>query len=338
LKKGKFNKSRLSETPMRVSVIVITRNHSHSLAKTLKALSEQEYPDLEIVLVDSGGDLEKEKTVQLAKTYGTKYIFEPRLGQSLARNTGIPHTTGEIIAFTDDDCLPERNWLSRTLQNYSDPNVWGCSGRVVPHRSESAADLFEEVAGQDLGETKRIFTGKDVHFGIGMLLANVGKVFAKHMKSKGPAPWCVGHGSSMSFRKIALQQLGGFDNRLGAGAPLRSGEDIDINYRILKSGHAIVYESSAVVRHNHHRMTMEDVYQTRYAYSFGGAALMQEYKKDPLMFCMLYGRLFQLLIKIAQYKLIGKKELARTFSEDLRGFRDGIAAQKKNPRDPHLKP
>jgi GT2 family glycosyltransferase len=142
----------------------------------------------------------------------------------------------------------------------------------------------------------------------------------------------------MSFRKTALDQLGGFDNRLGAGAPLKSGEDIDINYRVLRSGHSIVYEPQAVVRHNHHRMTAEDVFKTRYAYSFGGAALMHENSGNPLMFCMKCGRLLQIFIKIAQYKLTGKKELARVFSQDLRGVRDGIAAQKKNPRDPKLKP
>ncbi|HEX7471123.1 MAG TPA: glycosyltransferase [Verrucomicrobiae bacterium] len=323
---------------MRVSIIVITRNHSHYLADALQCLSQLDYPNFEVVVVDSSAGDEKEKSAKLAEQFHAKYVHELRLGQSLARNTGRAAASGDVLAFTDDDCLPHKDWLSRIAQNYSDPNVWGCSGRVVPHRSEAAADLFEEVAGQDLGETRRVFTPKDVHFGIGMLLGNVGKVFAKHMKSQGPAPWCVGHGSSMSFRKIALDTLGGFDNRLGAGAPLKSGEDIDINYRILKSGHSIIYESSAVVRHNHHRMTAEDVFKTRYLYSFGGAALMHEYRRDPLMFCMLCGRFIQLLIKIAQYKLTGKKELARTFSEDLRGFRDGVAAQKKNPRDPNLKP
>jgi glycosyltransferase involved in cell wall biosynthesis len=323
---------------MRVSVIVITRNHSGYLAEVLKALAQQDYPDFEVVVVDSSTDEEIQKSARLAEQFRAKYVFEPRLGQSLARNSGLPACTGEIVVFTDDDCLPEKEWLSRLAENYADPNVWGCSGRVIPHRVEDAADLFEEVAGQDLGETKRIFTSQDVHFGIGMLLANLGKVFAKHMKGKGLAPWNVGHGSSMSFRKSALDQLGGFDNRLGRGAPLQSGEDIDINYRVLKSGHAIVYEPKAVVRHNHHRMSLEDVYRTRYFYSFGGAALMHEYRRDPLMFCMMWGRLFQLLIKIGQYKLTGRRELAKTFREDLRGFWDGIAAQKKNPRDPKLKP
>ena len=199
-------------------------------------------------------------------------------------------------------------------------------------------DFFEEVAGQDLGDIRRVFTPEDVRFSLGLILQNVGKVFAKHMKGKGLAPWNVGHGSSMSFRKMALEQLGGFDNRRGAGAPLESGEDLDINYRVLMSGHSIVYEPQAVVRHNHHRMTNEAVYQTRYAYSFGGAALMQENSGNLLMLCMKYGRFLQIWIKIAQYRLTGKKELARVFSEDLRGVRAGIASIKTNPRDPKLKP
>ena len=323
---------------MRVSVIVITRNHSSYLADVLAALAKQDYPDFEVIIVDSSAGGEKEKSAKLAEQFRAKYVFEPRLGQSLARNSGLPFCTGEIIAFTDDDCLPEKNWLSLLVQNYSSPEIWGCSGRVIPHRSETAADLFEEVAGQDLGEHRRVFQPEEVRFSVGLILQNVGKVFAKHMKGRGLAPWCVGHGSSMSFRKTALDQLGGFDNRLGAGAPLRSGEDIDINYRVLRSGHCLVYEPRAVVRHNHHRMTAEDVFKTRYAYSFGGAALMHENSGNPLMFCMKCGRFLQLFIKIAQYKLTGKKDLARVFSEDLRGVRDGIAAQKKNPRDPKLQP
>ncbi len=323
---------------MRASVIVITRNHSGYLAEVLAALSKQDYPDFEVVIVDSSNGEEKEKSAKIAEQFRAKYIVEPRLGQSLARNSGLPHCTGEIIAFTDDDCLPATNWLSLLVENYSRPEVWGCSGRVVPHRNETAADLFEEVAGQDLGEVRREFMPDEVRFSIGLVLRNVLKVFAKHLKGKGMAPWNVGHGSSMSFRKLALDQLGGFDNRLGAGAPLRSGEDIDINYRVLRSGHCLIYEPRAVVRHNHHRMTTEDVFKTRYAYSFGGAALMHENSGNPLMFCMKVGRFVQLYIKIAQYSLTGKKELARVFREDLRGVRDGIAAQKKNPRDPKIKP
>jgi len=323
---------------MRASVVVITRNHSSYLVEALTALSRQDHPDFEVVVVDSSEGEEREKSAQITEQFHAKYVLEPRRGQSLARNSALPSCTGEVIVFTDDDCLPEKDWLSRILQNYSSPGIWGCTGRIIPHRRETAADLFEEVAGQDLGEIRRVFTPDDVRFTIGLVLSNLGKVFAKHMKGKGLAPWNVGHGSSMSFRRIALDQLGGFDNRRGAGAPLQSGEDLDMTYRVLRSGHSIVYEPTAVVRHNHHRMTKEEVFSTRYDYSRGAAALMYENRGNPLMFCMLCGRYVQLYIKITQYKLTGKKDLARVFSEDLRGVRVGIAAQKVTPRDPKLKP
>jgi glycosyltransferase involved in cell wall biosynthesis len=323
---------------MKVSVIVVTRNHSSYLAGALQALSLQNYSDFEIIVVDSSNGVEQSKSADLAARHGAKYVFEQRRGVAIARNAGLPFCTGDIIAYTDDDCLPKENWLSRIVSNYADLEVWACSGRVIPYRREDAADLFEEVAGQDLGEVRRIFTPQDVTFSFRKLVANAGKVFAKHLKSKGFAPWCVGHGSSMSFRKAALEQLGGFDNRLGGGAVLHAGEDIDIHYRILKSGHSITYDPTAVVRHNHHRTNMEDVYYTRYFYTFAGTAIMAQYWKDPLMFFSLCGRFIQLLIKFTQYNLTGRKELARVFKEDLRGMRDGIAAQKKNPRDPKLKP
>lgn len=204
---------------MRVSIIVITRNHSDYLAAALKCLSGLDFPNFEVVVVDSSQGEEKEKSANISGQFQAKYIYEPRLGQSLARNTGRAVAAGDILAFTDDDCLPNKDWLSHLVQSYSNPDVWGCSGRVIPHRTEAAADLFEEVAGQDLGEIRRMFTPKEVNFSAGLIFRNMLKVFAKHMKGKGLAPWNVGHGSSMSFRKSALDELGGFDNRLGAGRP-----------------------------------------------------------------------------------------------------------------------
>src|SRR5579871_6568319 len=156
---------------MRASVIVITRNHSGYLVEALTALSKQDHPDFEVVVVDSSNGEEKEKSEKLAAQFKfAKYVPEPRLGQSLARNSGLPHCTGEIICFTDDDCLPAPNWLSTLVGNYTGPEIWGCSGRVVPHRSESAADLFEEVAGQDLGENRRVFMPEEVRFSVGLVL------------------------------------------------------------------------------------------------------------------------------------------------------------------------
>jgi len=322
---------------MRASVIVITRNRANSISETLEALSKLDYPDFEVLVVDSSDEAEKGPTEKLVAQFGARYIFEPRRGQALARNTAIPLTTGEVIAFTDDDCIPAKDWLARKVQSYSDPAVYACTGRVVKHNEGDASQLFEEVAGQDLGGERRIFTREDIRFGIGFLLSNVLKVFAKHMKSGAPVPWCLGHGSSMSFRREAFRQNGGFDERYGWGRPLGGCEDIEILYRTLKSNHAVIYEPAAVVRHKH-RFTTDEVFKTRYIYSYGGAGFMRQNQQDALMVFSFYGRLLQLLIKSAQYKVLGKKDLAKSFNSDLRGFMDGWASYRKFARESRSQP
>jgi GT2 family glycosyltransferase len=154
------------------------------------------------------------------------------------------------------------------------------------------------------------------------------KVFAKHMKSRAPVPFGIGHGSSTSFRREAFRQIKGFDERLGGGAPLKSADDTEMFWRILKSGHSIVYEPAAVVRHKH-GLDQVDVYKTRYGYSYGGAAFMWENRGDALMLFMFCGRLVQLTIKTTQYKLTGKSELFKSFNSDLRGFLDGWKTYRK---------
>lgn len=314
---------------MRASIIVCTRNRADSIGETLEALSKLEPGGNEIVVVDTSNEQERLKTRELAEKIGAKYVFEPRSGLSIARNTGIAHAAGDVIVFTDDDCIPAQDWIAQKLKHYSDSSIWCCTGRVVQHSSAGACDLFNEVAGQDLGGEGRVFTREDTRFGLGVLFGNFAKVFAKHMKSRAPVPFGIGHGSSTSFRREGLKQLGGFDERLGGGAPLKSADDTEMFWRILKSGHSIVYEPAAVVRHKH-GLDHEDVYKTRYGYSFGGAAFMWENRRDALMLFMFCGRLVQLLIKTAQYKLTGKRELLRSFSADLRGFWDGWSVYRKN--------
>jgi O-antigen biosynthesis protein len=323
---------------MRTSVVVITRNRADFIGEAFEALTQQECPDVEILVVDSSTGADREKTEKLAAQYGIKYVPEPRRGQALARNTGIAHAAGDIIAFTDDDCVPAKDWLAQTIKNFSDPAVWICTGRVVQHSRGDAADLFEEVAGQDLGGERRVFTQEDIRFGIGFLLSNLTKVFAKHMKSGAPVPFGIGHGSSMTFRREALQKLGGFDERFGGESIIKYAiEDIELFYRALKSGHSIVYEPAAVVRHKH-KLSAEEVFKTRYIYSYTGAALLWENRNAAKMLFMFCGRFVQLLIKSTQYKILCNKELARSFESDLRGFMDGWAAYRKFARQNKVKP
>jgi glycosyltransferase involved in cell wall biosynthesis len=337
---------------MRASIIICTRNRSDSIAETLQALSQLEPSGSEILVVDSSEGLEKEKTEKLCRQYGARHIPESRRGLNIARNTGLANATGDIVAYTDDDCLPEKDWLANTLRNFSDPAVGACTGRIVQHNreglqgglfhgefsalqpettqhnTEDVSGFFEEVAGQDLGLERRVFSEKDIQFSVGFILSNVSNVFSKHMKSRAPVPYCIGCGASMTFRKELFKKAGNFDERFGSVAPLGACDDIEMLYRVLKSGHRLVYEPTAVVLHKQ-RFSVQEVFNTRYHYSFGNATFMRENRRDALMRIMFYGRLFQLMIKTAQYKLSGNKKLAQSFSSDLRGFLDGWAAHKK---------
>jgi GT2 family glycosyltransferase len=334
--------------PIIASVIVCTRNRAASISETLEALAAREIPGVEVIIVDSSEGAEQENTEALARKFGAKYVSERLRGLSRARNTGIAAATGEIIAFTDDDCVPEKDWLSHTLKNYSDPAVWACTGRVIQRLAGGASGLFEEVASQDLGKERRVFTPADVQGGIGFVLANVRKVFAKHMKSGAPAPFGIGHGSSLSFRKKVFDTLGGFDVRFGGGAPFKGCDDIEMLYRVLRGGHKIVYESAAIVYHKHRltsddsgssaarlaeESTAEEVFKTRYVYSFSNGAMLREFRSQPPMFMMFYGRLLQLFLKTLQYRLSGNTNLAKSFGADLRGFLDGCKMHKKLSRE-----
>src|ERR1700677_862607 len=237
--------------PTTASVIVCTRNRAASIHETLEALAALETPSVEIIIVDSSDGVEQKNTEEAAQKSRAKYVIEPRSGLSTARNTGIAAATGEIIAFTDDDCIPEKNWLTQKIKNLFTPAIWACTGRVIQQLTGGSSGLFEEVAGQDLGMERRIFTPADVQGGAGFVLANIRKVFAKHMKSGATAPFGIGHGSSLSFRKRVFDTAGGFDVRFGGGAPFKGCDDIEMLYRVLRGGHNIVYEPTGVVYHKH---------------------------------------------------------------------------------------
>jgi GT2 family glycosyltransferase len=309
----------------RISVIVCTRNRQDSIVDTLEAIRNLDYLNFETIVVDSSDAKNGKKVKTACEKIEAKYIFEPRPGLAVARNTGIGLASGEIIAFTDDDCIPEKDWLANSAAALSDSPIWACTGRVVQYNSEGASDFFEEVASQDLGKEKREFSAKDVKFGFGKIFANIGKIFLKHMKSGAPAPWGIGHGSSMAFRKEVFDKIGKFDERFGVGAPFKSGEDVDIFYRVLRAGGKIVYNPSICVRHKH-RLTADEVYKTRYGYSFGAAAIMKKHKENLLMRVMFLGRRFQLTIKKMQYDMTGNSGLSKAFGADLSGFRDGASA------------
>jgi GT2 family glycosyltransferase len=135
-----------------ISVVVPTHGRPELLRRCLGALLAQEYPPdrFQVVVVEDGGPAEAEPVLaDLRRQYGAErlhYLAVPRGGPGAARNAGLKRATGEIVAFTDDDTIPDRCWLkagAQALQCGAD----AVSGRTIVPLPDSPTDAEANVQG-----------------------------------------------------------------------------------------------------------------------------------------------------------------------------------------------
>lgn len=213
-----------------------------ALSRCLRGLlSGAMLPD-EVIVVNQGSK-GVEADVQVAFAHcGTalRHVVMNARGVSRGRNRGTSLAAHDIIVFTDDDCVPHRDWLA-SLYAGLDSAAAGVTGRVLPLPS----DVLDAVA-----VSSRISEKPCRYDGLGRSV-----------------PWDVGTGGNLLLRRDVLECLNGFDEALGPGAPGRAAEDIDLIYRVLTSGFTLVYEPKAIVFHE--MKTRMERRKTRYPYAFG---------------------------------------------------------------------
>jgi len=100
---------------MKVSVIIPAFNEEKYIGKTLESVNslEKDNLNIEVLVVDAHS---KDKTAEIAESYGAKIISEPHKGIGFARQQGLKHAQGEIVAFTDADTVVPKNWLKRHIE------------------------------------------------------------------------------------------------------------------------------------------------------------------------------------------------------------------------------
>ena len=201
----------LSEYP-KVSVVIASYNGARTLKACLDSVARLNYPDYEVILVDDGST---DVTPQMASFYKIRYIRQPHLGLSTARNTGIAAATGQIIAFTDSDCRADEDWLYYIVSDLLRGNFSGMGGHnlLPPEDSPVAAAVLASPGGP-------------VHV---MLTDRV----AEHI------PGC-----NMAFYKWALDEIGGFD-------PIyhKAGDDVDVCWRLQQQGYQLGFSPGGFVWH-----------------------------------------------------------------------------------------
>jgi GT2 family glycosyltransferase len=240
-----------------VSVIVPTCGRSEELRECLASLRSQRTRHvIEIVVVDntpSGGT-----TTTLRRQFPTvRVVHEPRPGLSFARNTGIAHSTGNVIVTTDDDVVAPDTWIEKLLAPFARQNVTCVTGHVLPRELETEAQCrFEAYGGLGKGFARR-------------------EVDGSWFRSWGTAvpTWTLGATANAAFRRSIFEdpRIGPLDEALGAGTPTGCSEDTLLFYRILKANGTIVYEPSAFVWHRH-RASMSALRRQIFDYSKGHVA------------------------------------------------------------------
>ncbi|PWH20035.1 MAG: glycosyl transferase [Ardenticatenia bacterium] len=200
---------------VRFSVVVPTFNRSDTLRQTLAALVGQDYPDYEVIVVDDGSTDDTGEMVRQAFP-GVHYLHQSNRGPAAARNAGIHAASGEIIAFTDDDCLPPYNWLTRLADGYArHPEVVGVGGYL-----EAPAEVLQHNI---LARYERYMTRE--HYG------------ARDEEVVGGFECPAGGTCNMSYWRSVLIEVGGFDE----GFRYAAGEDTDLKWRICRTGAQLLY-------------------------------------------------------------------------------------------------
>ncbi|MGH7998128.1 MAG: glycosyltransferase family 2 protein, partial [Brasilonema sp.] len=251
----KLHSGSLQSVSGSVSVVVCTRNRPEQLVRCLRSLQNLSQPPKQIIVVDNAPS--DEATRQLVTQMpGVQYVLESRPGLSVARNTGIRHSIGDIIAFTDDDVEVHSDWIARLQQSFENPKVMAVTGLVLPGELETEAQVAFEKG----------FGG----FNRGYRVLTFDSQFFEEMRYRGVPVWRIGAGANMALRRKAFELVGYFDERLGAGASGCS-EDSEFWYRILAEGWLCRYEPTAVVYH-YHRSDLDKLKQQMYQYMRGHVA------------------------------------------------------------------
>jgi glycosyltransferase involved in cell wall biosynthesis len=131
----------------RVSVIVCCYNMGGKLRECLESLCLQTYPNREFIVVN---DASTDDTLQVASEYQARLgsdlilVTNPgNLGVAGSRNVGIAHSTGDLIAFTDADCIAESSWLSEIVDSFAD-GAAGVGGRILKEDCRNIWELSEK--------------------------------------------------------------------------------------------------------------------------------------------------------------------------------------------------
>ncbi len=251
----------MTATP-ELSVIVCSHNGASKLPLPLRTLRDQTLSAerYEVIVVDDGS---KDRTAEVATEAGVRLVrLEPNAGLAAARNAGVSAARGNVVALTDDDCEVAREWAEIVLAAFSDPDVDGVGGRVVPESTDNFVRRFL-AANNPLTPLKaELLTSNSRAFRLRLYLERT-----VHGDAEPPHQLYSVVGANMAFRRELILALDGYDEAFRFGG---EEEDLCVRAHGRPGGARLDYEHEAVVVHWFDGRISDSIRRSR-AYGRGNA-------------------------------------------------------------------
>lgn len=228
---------------LKCTVIVPVLNGRHTIRQCMDSLLQLEYPPslLEIIVVDNGS---KDDTPQIVRDYPVRLLYEREKRDSYAaRNAGVSHAGGDILAFTDADCIVSKEWLKLGTAPFLQEDVGCVAGGIEGYFPESTIERFL---------VRRNYMSQTLTLSHPFL----------------PFPQTA----NALYRREIFDKLGGFRENL------ISGGDADLAWRMqIETSYQLVYVEDARVYH-HHRSTVKGFLRQRMRWGYGSGILYNLYR------------------------------------------------------------
>ncbi|MBI4493140.1 MAG: glycosyltransferase family 2 protein [Chloroflexi bacterium] len=283
---------------MHLSVIIPTRNRPDLIGNAVASVLANTYPAFDLLVVDQSDDDRTGEVVRglMAGHRYLRYVHTSTPGLSRAYNLGACATRGEVLAFTDDDCVAATDWLETIAAAFgTEPDADMLYGQVL---------LPAALAGS-AGEVPTL------------------PIVRPRRLSRRDGFQIYGMGANFALRRRLFDRLGGFDEVLGGGGPLRSSQDFDFQYRAYLAGATVLLRPE--VRVDHYGLRSREQWPaTLRAYGVGDGAFYFKHVRCGDLFALglLARRLGYLAVREALNGLRRKPSLAAY----LRAYLEGMGA------------